>query len=294
MRRTAWHAIALICWMAAPGWAQDVKDGAPPARAEVGVGRPGAGIDQLGLGVGVDPKGYTKSELLAVPGVLDELQVTDEQRERLKVAAGQAKRDANRIYEKIQGGKAQLKAQGEEDAELAMHRQALGYVKQLTRDFEKPVLKVLDAKQAKRLEQIQVRADGFLAFDLPDVTGKLGLTPDQEAAIAECVKAGRTSTRVAAFPYRQAAAESAGRPEGERKAARESTASLGIAERAQAGVLAARAETLREIRKVLTTAQQATYRNMLGPPFDFARLDPVRQLKQAAAPGPDEFDDRKP
>ena len=294
MSRTICHAIALVCGMAAPGWAQDSKEGAPAAKAEVGVGRPGAGVNQLGLGVGVDSKVYTKSELLAVPGILDELKVTDEQRERLKAAQGQAKREANRIYQKIQAGKAQLKAQGEDDAELAMHRQALGYVKQLTRDFEKPVLKVLDAKQVKRLEQIQVRADGFEAFDLPDVTGKLGLTPDQEAAIAECVRAGRTGARVAAFAYRQAAAEAAGLPEAERKAGLESADSLGRAERAQVGVLAARADTLREIRKVLTTAQQATYRNMLGPPFDFARLDPVRALKKAAPPAPDEFEDRKP
>ena len=293
MRRTAWHAIALVCWMAAPGWAQD-KGGPPAARPAVGVGRPGVGIAQLGLGVGVDPKVHTKSELLAIPGVLDELKVSDEQRERLKAALEKARREARRIYEEIQGGKAQLKQQGEEDAERALRLQSLGYVKQLTRDFEKPVLKVLDPKQAKRLEQIQVRADGFMAFDLPDVTGKLGLTPDQEADIAACVKAGRAGFLRAAPPYRRAAAESAKLPEADGKAARGSADFLATAERAQAGVLAARADAMREIRKVLTTAQQATYRNMLGPPFDFARLDPVRALKKAAAPPPDEFEDRKP
>ena len=64
MRHAPWHAIALACGMAAPGLAQDNKEGAPPARPEVGVGRPGAGINQLGLGVGVDPKGYTKTEAM--------------------------------------------------------------------------------------------------------------------------------------------------------------------------------------------------------------------------------------
>lgn len=288
MRRTICHAFALVCGMAAPGWAQDSKEGAPAAKAEVGVGQPGAGIGDLGIGVGVDPKYYTKSALLAVPGVLDELQATDEQRERLKPALEESRRESRRISGKIRSEMAQLKDQGGEDAARPLRLRSFDYAKRLTRDFEKPVLKVLDAKQVKRLEQIQVRADGYMAFDLPDVTGKLGLTPEQEAALAECIRAGRAGTHRAAFAYRQAAAG----PDG--KAAPSSPELLATAERAQAGVLAARAETMREIRKVLTNAQQATYRNMLGPPFDFARLDPVRALKKAAPPAPDEFDDRKP
>ena len=285
MRPLTWSAIFWPLVIVAPGRAQVP---APPIafpRAEVG--RPGVGVHQFGLGLGVDPELHSKRELLKVPGILDELHATDEQRTRLKAAEVEAEREAKQIYQKIQDEKGRLQRDGEPGADRVFRQQTLDDARRLTRDFERPLLKILNPKQVKRLEQIQIRADGSEAFTVAEVTDRLGLTPDQEAAIAACVKAGHASARQAAAPYRQASTASSQLPEDQGQARRASEPFLATASRARSSVIAARSTTLRAIRDILTTAQQATFRNLAGPPFDFDQLDPVQRLK-AATPGRDD------
>ena len=280
MRRPTLLAITILLGSTRASLAQEPEK--PPVRGEVRVGQPGD-IDQLGLGVGVDSVQHSKSALLKIPAILDELKATDEQKDKLKAAEKQVKEGVAKRYQQIQDEKSRLKQQGDPAAEAAFRKQSLAYAGQLTRDFERPLLKVLDRNQLKRLEQIQIRADGYLAFAIADVTDRLGLTPDQETAIAECVAAGRKSARGAAWPYRQASNELARLPEDQKKVRLAGDEFQTSAAKTQSSVLEARSATLREIRKILTNAQQATFRNMVGPPFDFEPLSPIKPTKPPVA-----------
>ncbi len=228
------------------------------------------------LGVGVEPKMYSKRDLLKIPAVLDELKVTDDQREALKGAEKEDLLETKRLYQQIQQAKAQLKQGDDPAAEQAFRRETLNYAKKLTRSVEKPYLKVLDKKQAKRLEEIQIRADGYMAFERPDVLDRLGLTPEQAEAIDARVAASRRSVFAATAIAVSAATDSTTMSEEQKQALLATKDYQAEVEKVQARVIEARSAALREIRKLLTNPQQATFKNMAGEPFDFGKLNPVR------------------
>ncbi len=286
MKCSIWQSILLGLLTVNSCLAQD-KDAAE-AWPKAEVGRPGRGVGNFGLGVGVDPIKYTKAELLKIAGIQEELGLSDQKLSKLKEAQAECKQEEARIYQRYQDETARLKQAGDREAELAYRRATLAHAGKLTREFERPLLKVLDPKQLKRLEQIQIRADGYGAFSIPEVTDRLGLSTDQEAAIAGCLKAGRTQALLAARSYREASTAAAELPADGQPARLNSADFLATATKAQAAVVEARSGTLREIRKVLTNAQQATFRNMVGPPFDFNKLSPIKGIKPAAT-RPDEI-----
>ncbi len=276
MPRSTPFALALVLASVTPAPAQQVQQEATVVRSVRATGQ---------LGVGVQPEFHYKRKLLKFPAILEELQVTDAQQEALKQADEEFTLAAKRLTRQIQQTREQLKQQGDPAAEQAFRLETLNYGKKLTQPTEKPFLKVLDRNQAKRLEQIQIRADGYMAFMRPDVLDRLGLTPDQETAIAALVAEARTQVFAAATIAVTPAHDFTTLPEEARQARFASPDYQAALAQVRTKVTDARTTALRAIREVLTKAQQATFKNMVGEPFDFRKLTAVATPERPALPG---------
>ena len=145
-----------------PNGQGEEKQGTPSERKEISLS--GTGL----LGVGMEHRLYYKTQLLAMPEVLEELGLSVSQREKLKAAQVEQKKEFARLAQIIDKGNAEK----DPEAKQAFRQQSRAYGLTLTREDERPLLKVLTIEQQKRLEQIQLQADSYYAFQLPDFLDK--------------------------------------------------------------------------------------------------------------------------
>jgi len=105
---------------------------------------------------------------------------------------------------------------------------------------------ILKPEQLKRLEQIRLQVMGPMALASPDVASKLGLTDDQKTKMREAM-------RGVFAKLRQSRGGNAGPPSAEARKKMEETIKTAI-------------------MGVLTDDQKTTYEELIGKPFDTAKL----------------------
>jgi Spy/CpxP family protein refolding chaperone len=158
------------------------------------------------------------------------------------------------------------------EATRPLRDQMMETTRGLQAEAERAVETVLEPRQRTRLSQIQLQADGYAAFARPDLQERLNMDPDQVALVQAIVSQGRSQMwDLAAIPLSPRPEAGLSRAEAYQKAA-SSKEFQGELEKRRAAVVKVRAAILEQIFKLLTKNQRATYRKLLGEPFDFMKL----------------------
>ncbi len=260
MSRTAFALVALITatmWII-PGRAQDQI--------------PAVSLLKTGLlGLGAEPGFCSKEPLLQTPSVQKELKLTEEQIARLKRAmleAGPIEERKGRENRQLQ---MRLTKAGDREGLAALEREGMKQVYTLTREGERPLLQLLDSHQRARLEQLQLQADGPMAFMRPEIQDRLKMSSEQVNVVKAICDLGRQA--VAASATLPAGAKPI--PRGltfEKRAEMLKSKDFGEqVETVRQQVVVARNSTMREIAANLNKEQRATFEQMLGARFEFPR-----------------------
>ena len=139
----------------------------------------------------------------------------------------------------------------------------------------------LEPKQRERLDEIQLQAQGPLAFTLPDspfrvfveTHPELRMSEDQLRRVRAIVDEGdKEIDKVSKFPVRRNPNDGPLTVDAVRVLAAAPEFQAAKAKARQA-TREARDAAIRRIDQVLTEPQRATYRAMLGRPFDLSKLD---------------------
>jgi len=250
MSRTAVVALLALglCGRAgAQAQGTSARGGAPAKRA------PG----RVSLGPGYKPGVVSTSFLLRLPGVREEIGLSDAQAKEVDDLAKRFDGQNERFVAEFERKVGELRSQGATPDEVSAFAREADAAREPARGrMEAAQKNVLDPRQRARLEQVRLQTLGVLAFDRPDFQRRLNLDPDQIEAIRPIV--AEANGRVERLSPPAPAADGVG-AEAAAKAAR-------------SDALAARSDALRAISKVLTKRQRALYHEWLGPPFDFAKL----------------------
>jgi hypothetical protein len=265
-------------WAQAPG---DVRAGAdrPVARAGEGAPQPTSPSGDR------KPRGAVTAVLLiGLPALQTELKLSDAQKKTIReMNAGfdERRREAtNRLMNLPRGL--------DQEALLAM-------IADLRRESEEALARVLDKPQLERLAQVALQLEGPMAVTRPEIAVRLNLADTQllqiqtlkeqyDALREQLYAAEEAASKLRAATLRQAAVagSSAARPgpRGETTATKAVTGSGapkakleesdGDRLNRQLGEL--RARFVRELDKVLTRRQKTVFNQMLGPPFDLAKV----------------------
>lgn len=177
-----------------------------------------------GFGGGLGVAGLIQNE-----GVQKELNITDDQKTKLREALGKVREDHKDDLAKLR------------DRDTAREeRQKL--MKTLNDDMNKALSSTLDEKQMKRLHQIGLQTQGARAFLNPEVQSKLKLTDEQKGKIKDInEEAGKQMREI--FQG-------------------------GFNEEAQKKMAELRKGTLEKTTGVLTADQKKTWQDMTGKPFE--------------------------
>jgi hypothetical protein len=281
-RRRRQFAIALLSLLiAAVGSAARPQDA--PERTRVS-----KGLFGLGLGYGV----VSKHSLLKRPEILAELKLTETQMARFRKAQEEYTRaEERRTRDRVQV-RDQLRRERDIEGQAAFDQAVGDELFSLTSPAELPLMKVLDARQRTRLEQIQLRADGPNAFKRAEVHARLNLSPEQVQLILEI----ESKWRSAFFDLGTVPAEVGEIPP--RLTAEQKKTVLGKKsvkeeiEKSRDAVRGARRDAMSLIAEILTKRQRAIYTKMIGEPFQFAdpMADPQaakdKKAKDKKAPAP--------
>jgi hypothetical protein len=191
----------------------------------------------------------TPITVLAAPAVQAELKLTDAQKTKaseLALTAGQ------RYRESLQA----LLFSGDANPD-----EILSIRVGLRQENERAVVRILEAKQAERLYQIVLQAEGPLAVSRPDVAAKLRLGASQNERIHNIMLQLQQSQRTMyAAARRQVTTFNQLEPS--------------RFDRVRDEMAKVRDAAVLQIGKVLDRKQKANFNKMLGEPFDVAKLDP--------------------
>jgi Spy/CpxP family protein refolding chaperone len=169
--------------------------------------------------------------LVLNPSVQKELKLTDEQVSKVKDALA-------KVRENHKDDLAKLKDLSKEE-----RREQGGKVfRAINEESNKAIAKVLDAKQSKRLKQIELQVSGFRAFNAPEVQKSLKLTDEQKDKLKTITEDANKQTR--------------------------ELFQGGFNEETQKKLAELRKETQGKALGVLTAEQKKTWKEMTGEPFE--------------------------
>jgi len=185
--------------------------------------------------------------LLGMAEVQKELNVTDEQKPKVDDLVGELREDAQSAMSGIdfQG----LRDMSEEDRAKAM-AEIRTKTDELNKQSQGKIVKVLDEKQVKRLNQLVIQRDGPAAFTRAEVLTKLALTDDQKAQIKK-IQDAVTANRPT-FNFADATPE-------ERQAF-------------FTKMQESRAKELKDVLGVLTSDQMKAWSDLTGKEFKFPQM----------------------
>lgn len=219
------------------------------------------------------PRGAFRQVLLGIPAVQDELKLTEGQKK--------ANQDTvNRHFERMQ--KALREATDREKMEAAREAQL--------RAIAAALVENLEPWQRDRLDQIQIQAQGPLAFhrsayplmawDGPDLAERLKLTDDQVTRVRAIAEEGIREIGTAALvPI--VIDPKAGDPTAESiRKLLDSPEFQASTQKAREAARGAWTRAMRRLEEVLTEPQRTAYHAMLGAPFDLSR---IRRTPEMAA-----------
>jgi hypothetical protein len=223
------------------------------------------------LGRGIDPFPAPRDALIMWPTVQDDLELSKAQRERIATLSRESRERLDRLMQEY---RASLPPPDQVDPQIWQQstRQLAATREAMVNQDGAAVLKVLQPRQRARLDQVQLQVEGPIAFTRPEILEKLNLGPDQIEAIQGIVARGREEMwATSAVPLGVQPGDGPLTPE-QYRALSESEQFKAEAKKRRGATLKAREATLRAIAKILTKGQLATYRKLLGEPFDLAKL----------------------
>jgi hypothetical protein len=238
--------------------------GEAAVRAQAPEGAPAPPSYQV-VDFGVMPRPALRQVLVQMPAVQEELKMTEGQKKEVEAAVnGQA--------EKMQKAR----------RELADRQKFLAARETIFKETRAAIREALEPRQRDRLDQIQLQAQGPLAFngsrspvmalEGSDLAERLKLTDDQVKrvrAIAE--EGGEEIEKAAAFPI--VLGPEAGKPSLESIRKWVEGAEFKAAKRkAREAARKAWDSVMQRIEQVLTEPQRTAYREMLGTPFDLSKI----------------------
>ena len=119
----------------------------------------------------------TEYDLLQIPSVLQELDLTAAQEARLGEIKEISSRDKLAIDQGLQDGYRLLGKEPDREQILALSRRASDLSKALDDANAGEAMMVLNPAELGRLEQIRLQAEGPVAFTRPDLQGRLDMSP---------------------------------------------------------------------------------------------------------------------
>ncbi|MDR3618261.1 MAG: hypothetical protein P4L85_02850 [Paludisphaera borealis] len=237
---------------------------APAVRAQTPPDAPPPPSYQL-TDFGVMPRPAFRQVLLALPAVQEELKLTDSQKKEVETTV-------NQHLMKMQNAR----------HELTSRRKLMEFREALMKELEAALRENLEPRQRKRLDQIQLQAQGPLAFNGagsaqmalvdPELAKRLKLTDDQIRRTQTIAEEGtREIEKAAAVPILIDSKASAPTRESVRRFVESpefKTAKRATREAARN----AWTNVVRRIEDVLTDPQRTAYHEMVGAPFDLSKL----------------------
>jgi hypothetical protein len=229
----------------------------------------GHGQERLGLAGRGDS---LRLALLRTPEVQRELKLTDQQKEKIARIEAESKESKKRVdstYGKGEKGKPKAKAEDPQTDEERIARQAReSELDGLEQQADERLAAILDSRQRSRLTQIVLRVQGPSAFLTPEVSEKLGLTPDQIVAIREVL--GGIKDEQDQYKEVQKRAFELAKAGGDfelEKVRKEQQKGQGRAFAYKLGK-----QAMPAIGRILTRRQRDLFNRMLGDPFDLGSL----------------------
>jgi hypothetical protein len=215
--------------------------------------------------LGEAPALYRKFDLIRRPAIQKELNYTKDQMNKFEKEQRLLEELTDLLRRKREQGK-QMPRGSQEWAALAEEAQA---VQLLWFDRQDAALrKVLDRRQMARLDQIQLQAQGQMAFLRADIQEKLNMDPDQIEIIRQLVEGGEERMKTASLVPREMLLGAGGASAALKSQDKEVKS---VVENSRQKVINARNSTMQAIAKTLTKRQRAKYLEMLGEPFDFTK-----------------------
>jgi Spy/CpxP family protein refolding chaperone len=228
------------------------------------------------LGDGLSQSRHTYSHLLKNQAVLQELDLSEEQKAKLKEAVrkeaeiltayGKAQReriDAASGKNQVDGAVVSPRASVQELNRLKsdMHQ---GTDKLFEESNARIAREVLNRRQVTRLKEIRIQAEGPGFFLRPEAQEVLALEPDQIDEIKRIITANRVAMKsVNLIPANLVKPEPGAEPTPQSKAYAEAV------ETTRGKVAKVRISTMKAIEQVLTKPQRGKYKSMVGEPFPF-------------------------
>jgi hypothetical protein len=302
--------------MAAAVAAAQVPDQAPPGGGFGPGGKVGVQVKVGGPAIGMGSGPVPLIMLVTQPSVQKELKLTDAQKQKIaKIEEQLNKEKAEQArglmpLKRDQGGGPQFLNPETARAGMEEVKQAM---QALHSEADAAVIQELQRKQRIRLEQIKLQADGPLGFERPDVIERLGLEDTQiemiQAILAEgrgqMEQSGGLMVRTAGampgpgFGPGPGAGDGSGAGPGGAPPSpqdlKKKFSSKEFQDQLKAQFEKRRKETqsvrdrmMQAIGRVLTRSQRASYRKMLGEPFDLKPLQnaaPNISVTTFGAPG---------
>jgi hypothetical protein len=241
-------------------------------------------IDNRELGDGLAPGRRGFLTLLKNPAIVEELELTEEQKAKLKDVEKKRQeffasytkehqqkmidaqeRDKQRdLVDPPQTSREKIERINNSEAKSA----GLAYtdtVFRLNDEADAAIArKILDRKQAKRLKEIQAQAEGPTYFDRPEIQESLALEPDQLAEIKRIVAAELLQFRAATVIPSDVSKPAEGREDSP-----QAKAYASVRETTRNNVMKVRVSTMKAIEQVLSKPQRGKYKKMVGEPFSF-------------------------
>jgi hypothetical protein len=220
--------------------------------------------------MGVEPALYPRLVLFQRPEVQTELKLTPTQKARWAELDQERQQASERQGQELRKSRQELGNPPDPQA-LAVLNESLRAIQADRQKQDEAILrKVLDRPQFTRLGEIQLQAEGPMAFTRHEIQERLNLGPDQVELIEEVVARGREAVRNAAVVSTEVVPTRLTREKS--RALLESKTSKSAIGKARDDAVKARKTTMQEIAKLLTKGQRAKYEAMVGEPFDFLKM----------------------
>jgi hypothetical protein len=229
----------------------------PAARGQDAITTPdGPGMPGAEAGV----PGQTNILMIVIaPAVQQELKLDEDQKTRIFELAREGQKKARDLFQ------AALRGGGEGNPQALMAAGA-----QLRQENERAVSKILKPNQKERVDQILLQVDGPLAVSRPEIGKKIGLSQSQTQKVQLTMMQMMQAQRQMFLAARFGGNGGNGMPEADQLAAW------------RAAMSKLRDDATRQLARILNAKQREAFNDLLGEPFDLAKIDPALARRSAA------------
>ncbi|MFO0908074.1 MAG: hypothetical protein U0794_06905 [Isosphaeraceae bacterium] len=236
-------------------------------------------INEGSLGVGLMWGLCPEHLLLEYEAVRKELKIEPEQIKAIKSIDEKRDQDLEVIEKQSLDAIKAARAEGNNDAVAELAQRWREAQRARIDEATSAAGKKMTKTQRTRLREIQLQAEGPVAFRRPEIQERLNMDQDQVALVLQIVDQGRAEMNAS---FRSHAESIMIDPRDRAKATASKEYQAALAKSREAAVKS-RQETMQKIGKVLTRKQRQTFDRLLGEPFDLAAVREKREVRPAPA-----------